>query len=251
MTTVRTNGALVLTLDNPPTKNALTRTMFAELATALRDVREARCVVLRGAGGTFCTGADLSDSTAMGGTDPVASMAELSGVASALDAVRVPTIALVEGLCVGAGMSIAAGCDLVLAARSARFSMIFAKRGLAVDLGGSTFLQRRVGYARALELCLTAELIDADRALALGVCSEVVDDEGFEERAAALVATVAEGPTLALAATKALLRLGAEADLATVLAAEGRAQAAMLQSADLREALRAFAEKRPATFTGS
>ena len=244
------DGIRTITIVAPQAKNALTRAMFAQLTEALHSAGAARAVVLTGADGNFCTGADLADPDGAGTGDPLTYMDELSNAARALEAIEVPTIALVEGLCVGAGMSLAMGCDLVVASSSARFCMIFARRGLSIDLGGSTFLVRRVGVAKARELCLRATMVPADEALRIGLCTTVVDDAVFHHEAGQIVREMGHGPTLAFTAIKELTARAAFEDFEAVVHAECVAQIRGFGSHDVAEAISAFFEKRTPNFEG-
>jgi enoyl-CoA hydratase/carnithine racemase len=177
-------------------------------------------------------------------------MRRLTDVALLLHELPVSTIAKVTGVAVGAGWNLALGCDLVVATPESRFSQIFAKRGLSVDLGGSWLLPKLVGLQQAKWLALLAETIDAEEAQALNLVTWVVSDEEIDAFVADVAARLVAGPAIALAQTKALLNEGADRTLRDALANEARAQAVNFATADAAEAYAAFAEKREPTFTG-
>ncbi len=167
------DGVRTLTLNRPERKNALDARLWVELADALRALkrdRDVRTLVLTGAGGAFCSGADIGT-----GEDvhPRYKLDRLTDVALALHELAVPTIAKVTGIAVGAGWNLALGCDLVVATPESRFCQIFAKRGLSVDLGGSWLLPKLVGLQQAKRLVLLADMIGADEAHALGLVTWV------------------------------------------------------------------------------
>jgi 2-(1,2-epoxy-1,2-dihydrophenyl)acetyl-CoA isomerase len=252
----RHEGVVQVTMNRPAKKNAANGVMFEELLETFRAIEsnpEDRCLVLTGAEGNFCTGADLSDprGATMDMSIPgIVRMRRLNEIALALHQISIPAIAKVDGLAVGAGMSLALGCDLVVASTKARFSMIFARRGLSPDLGATWLLPRQVGMARAKELTLLAELIDADRGLAMGFVNRVVDAGELDRTVGDLATELASGPTIALGLAKTLLNESFATSLSQALEDEGRAQSINFETHDTREAIMAFLEKRTPKFTG-
>ncbi len=252
----RDAGVLSVTLNRPERKNAANGTMFRELLAVLDDAapdRAVRCLVLTGAGGAFCSGADLSDPTDVAGRpgDPyLLQMRALADVALRLHRFPKPTIAKVGGVAAGAGMSMAIGCDLVVASASARFSQIFAKRGLSVDFGASWLLPRLIGLHRAKELAFFAEILSAEEAASFGLVNRVVPDAELDGLVDDWARRLAEGPTLALSLTKTLLNNSMAVSMDQALEDEARAQATNFATRDTREALTAFVERRPPTFEG-
>jgi enoyl-CoA hydratase/carnithine racemase len=244
------DGVRTLTLNRPHKKNAINAQLWLALADAFRAAgsdRGVRALVVAGAAGDFCSGADISASDE---THPTYKMRYLTDVALLLHELPVPSIAKVTGVAVGAGWNLALGCDFVVATPESKLSQIFAKRGLSVDLGGSWLLPRLVGLQRAKRLALLAETIDAEQALALGLVTWVVSAAEIDEFVADLGARLVAGPSIALAQTKALLNEGADRTLKDALANEARAQAVNFKTADSLEAYAAFAQKRSPTFTG-
>lgn len=244
-------GVRTLTLNRPERKNALDPALWVDLADALRAVRRdpsVRALVLTGAGGAFCSGADIATPEPI---HPRYKLDRLTDVALALHELAVPTIAKVTGIAVGAGWNLALGCDLVVATPEARFSQIFARRGLSVDLGGSWLLPKLVGLQQAKRLVLLAETIDAAEAHALGLVTWVRAADEVDAFVADLAGRLAAGPPFALAQSKALLNDGADATLRQALANEARAQPGNFATTDSPEAYAAFAARRDPTFSGS
>jgi 2-(1,2-epoxy-1,2-dihydrophenyl)acetyl-CoA isomerase len=246
-----TNGVRTLTLNRPRRKNAINPELWAGLRDALMAAGNDRgvgAVVLTGAGDAFCAGADVSG----GVTDehPMVKMRPLTDVALLLHELPIPTIAKVTGVAVGAGWNLALGCDLVVATPAARFSQIFARRGLSVDCGGSWLLPRLVGLQQAKRLALLAEMIDAEEARSLNLVTWVVPAGEIDAFVADLGARLVAGPSVALAQTKALLHEGVDRTMRDALANEARAQAVNFAGADVPEAYAAFTEKRAPLFTG-
>lgn len=244
------NGVRTLTLNRPERRNAISPSLWRALADALRaaaDDPDVRAVVVTGAGGAFCSGADLVTTA---DDHPVRKMRALTDVALLLHELPVPTIAKVTGVAVGAGWNLALGCDLVVATPESRFSQIFAKRGLSPDLGGSWLLPRLVGLQQAKRLVLLAETLDAEQARELDLVTWVVPGEKIDGFVADLGARLAAGPAVALGQAKALLNQGAALTLRDALANEARAQPVNFATADAPEAYAAFAEKREPLFTG-
>jgi len=247
-------GVLTITFNRPERKNAVTAEMWDALPGLFADAesnRDVRVVVVTGAGDAFCAGADL------GPTDPdrerqhvLTNMRVTHAGAQALFDFTKPTIAKINGVAVGAGLNLALGCDLTYAADTARFSEIFAKRGLSLDWGGSYLLPRLVGLHKAKELALLADIISADEAAAMGLINKVVAADELDALVADVAARLVAGPPLALSMAKRLLNNGASSSMPQALEAEGLAQSVNFGSQDTREAIRAFQEKRTPEFRG-
>jgi enoyl-CoA hydratase/carnithine racemase len=250
----RASGVVTVTLNRPAKKNAANGQMWNELLETFRDISSSgkdRVVVLTGAGGEFCAGADLSGGSAGDPGQPqLAVMRHVGDVALSLHRIPVPTIAKVRGVAVGAGCNMALGCDLVVASDNARFSEIFARRGLSIDFGGSWLLPRTVGMHRAKELALFADIIDASEAARIGLVNRVVPDAELDEFVEAWAARLAAGPPIALAMTKRMLNNSVQVTLEQALDDEGVAQSLNVTTADTMEALAAFVEKREPRFEG-
>ncbi len=246
----REGPVLTLTLNRPERRNACNPELWRALRQALRDLeddRSVRVVVLAGAGGAFCAGADLEDREA--DQHPLIRMRVVNEIVERLHGLPVPTVAKVEGVAVGAGWNLALACDLVVATPQARFSQIFARRGLSLDAGGSWLLPRLVGLQQAKRLALLAEMIGADEAHQLGLVTYVRDATEIEAFVGDLTARLAAGPPIALAQSKALLDEGTTRSLPEALAAEARAQSINFAT-DAGEAFQAFLDKTEPEFTG-
>ena len=204
-------------------------------------------MVITGAGGAFCAGADLS---AKREGHPLDRMRSINEIALLLHELPKPTVARVDGVAVGAGWNLALGCDLVVATPTSRFSQIFAKRGLSLDFGGSWLLPRLVGMQQAKRLALLAEMIDATEAERLGLVTWVKPAEEIDAFVADLTTRLASVAPVAAAQSKALLHENADRTLREALASEARAQAVNFATADAPEAFAAFTEKREPDFTG-
>jgi enoyl-CoA hydratase/carnithine racemase len=244
------DGVRTLTLNRPRRKNAINRDLWIALAQALTAAGRdggVRAVVLTGAAGAFCSGADISIPD---DSHPVHKLQRLTDVALALHELSVPTIAKVDGVAVGAGWNLALGCDLVVATPESTFSQIFSKRGLSVDLGGSWLLPKIVGLQQAKRLVLLAETIGATEAHALGLVTWVVDAGEIDAFVTDVAQRLAAGPRIAMAHSKALLNEGADRTMRDALANEARAQAGNFATEDSAEAYAAFAAKRDPSFTG-
>ena len=262
----RAGGVVTVTLSNPGKKNALPGSAWPDLEATFREVAASpddRCVVLTGAGDDFCSGADVSGGTAGPAPQPgtegedgdpdaggLAFMRGVGRAVEALHAVPQPLVARIAGVCVGAGMNLALACDIVVAADDARFSEIFARRGLSIDGGGSWVLPRLVGLQKAKELALLAEIIPAERAERLGLVNRVVPRAELDATVADIVGRLAAGPPVALRATKRLIEQGAASTLAEAVEGEARAQVANFGTRDTAEAMLAWVEKRPPVFEG-
>jgi 2-(1,2-epoxy-1,2-dihydrophenyl)acetyl-CoA isomerase len=249
----RDGGIATITLRRPHRKNAMSAAMFRELRAAFREVSadpEVRVLVVTGAEGEFCSGADLAEDDEDGRGHPLQWMRQVGECAAALHHVPQPVIAKVRGVAAGAGLNLALGCDLVVAADTARFSEIFARRGLSVDFGGSWLLPRRIGLHKAKELVLLADIISAAEAEAIGLVNRVVPEHELDAFVDDWARRLAAGPPLALGSSKRLLDASAAMSMDQALEAEALAQATNLASADVAEAFLAFREKRDATFQG-
>ena len=248
----RQEGVVTVTLNRPEKKNAINAVMWDELASVLREIHASaddRALVLTGAGPTFSSGADLSPA---GGphVHPLFQMDRVQSVVLALHELHKPTVACVDGDAIVAGWNLALACDVVVATTRSRFSAIFVRRGLSVDLGGSWLLPRLIGLHRAKLLCLTGEFITAADAATLGLVTNLVEPIELEERVGDLARRLASGPPVAQALIKRLLNESSNRNLAEALSAESAAQAVAMSTRDVREGLAAFIEKREPSFIG-
>ena len=247
-------GVAVLTLSRPERRNALSAEMIGALARLLAAVEiddAIGCVVLTGAGGAFCSGADLTqDAPSATPPHPWYNMRHVGDVAMALHRLPQPTIAKVGGVAAGAGCNLALGCDLIVASSEARFSEIFARRGLSVDFGGSWLLPRLVGLHRAKELAFFADIISADEAEAMGLVNRVVPAAELDAFVDGWATRLAAGPPIALAQTKRILNNSLEVSMEQALEDEGWAQSVNFSTSATPEAMAAFVEKRQPRFRG-
>jgi 2-(1,2-epoxy-1,2-dihydrophenyl)acetyl-CoA isomerase len=248
----RKDGVVQVTMNRPEKKNAISYTMFRELLETFEAVNERpddRVLVLTGQGGNFSSGADLT-----AGDTPdwhqLDKMQFYGSVGLALHQVSKPTIAKIRGVAVGAGLNLGLGCDLIVASDDARFSEIFARRGLSLDVGGSWLLPRLIGLHRAKELALFADIVPADEAERMGLVNRVVPDAELDGFVDDWARRLAAGPPLALAQSKRMLNNAFAYGLAEALDAEGMAQSVNVATDDTREAMAAFLEKRPPRFEG-
>jgi enoyl-CoA hydratase/carnithine racemase len=246
------SGIVTVTLHRPEKKNAIDATMWDELMAVFREVGESasdRVLVLTGSAGAFCAGADLTPRQGES-RHQLDLMHHFGWVGLALHEIPKPTIAKVNGVAVGAGLNLALGCDLVVAGESARFSEIFVKRGLAIDLGGSWLLPRLVGLHKAKELALLGDMLDAKEAERIGIVNRVVPDAQLDAFVADWAGRLAAGPPLALQMTKRMITMGASLSLSEALHQEAMAQSVTGASEDTAEAMRAFFQKREPVFKG-
>ncbi len=239
-----------LTLNNPRRKNAMSHPAWLLLRDSLAAVAagDARVLVVTGAAGDFCAGADLS--VEREARPPMARMAEVNQACLALHRLPIPTIARVDGVAVGAGMNLALGCDFVVASTRARFSEIFVKRGLSVDFGGSWLLPRLIGLHRAKELVLLGDMLGAEEAHRWGLVREVVEPVGLDAAVDALAARLLAGPPIAMRQSKRMLNDSFEAGLERALEDEARSQEINFATDDVVEAGHAFRDKRAPVFRG-
>jgi 2-(1,2-epoxy-1,2-dihydrophenyl)acetyl-CoA isomerase len=226
--------------------------MRAELTQALNDAAQtARCIVLTGAGRGFCSGQDLLDAGDPATLDLERTLnEEYVPLLQAIYDCPVPTIAAVNGVAAGAGANLALACDVVLAAESASFVQAFTRIGLMPDAGGTFWLPRQIGFARAMGAMLFAEAVPARTAADWGMIWEAVPDDGFDAHWRARARQLAAGPTVAYRQIKRALRDGAMLDLDAQLRAEAAGQALCGASGDFREGVAAFLAKRPPGFSG-
>lgn len=247
------DGIARITLNRPDRLNSFTRAMHAELRDALADLGDARVVVLTGAGRGFCAGQDLNDrAVAPGEAVDLGETVEESWnpLIRTIAALPQPVIARVNGVAAGAGANIALACDLVIAAKSAKFIQSFSALGLIPDSGGSWHLPRLVGQARALGLALTGEALPAEKAAEWGLIWKAVDDEALDAEVDALAAKLASLPPLGLAAIKNIVRTSWSRNLDEELDLQRDEMRGLGFTEDYREGVAAFLEKRPAKFTG-
>ena len=251
----RLGRVLELTMDNPAQRNALTPDTSQTLTRLLRlahDDAGIGAIVLRGEGEHFCAGGNLKTLSEMRASQPpqaiVARINHVNELARALRGIAKPVIAAVEGHAAGAGFSIALGCDLVVAADNAYFASAYRNSGLTPDGGGSWALPRLVGTRRAMEIMLLAERFDARQALAWGLVNRVVPAAELDAAVAAVVASLCEGPRLAIRNAKRLVRESLARTLSEQLDAEATSFGACAATADFAEGIGAFLEKRPARF---
>ncbi|QRG05679.1 2-(1,2-epoxy-1,2-dihydrophenyl)acetyl-CoA isomerase [Xanthobacter dioxanivorans] len=250
----RHDGWRELTLNRPDRLNAFNADLHRALAAALDAAADDACraVLLTGAGRGFCAGQDLGDRANMEGPPDLGAAIEAfyNPLVRRLRALRKPVVCAVNGVAAGAGANIALACDIVLAARSARFIQAFAKIGLVPDSGGTFFLPRLVGDARARALALLGTPVEAETAERWGLIWKAVDDAMLMEEARALAAHLATQPTQGLALMKAALNASPGNTLDAQLDLERDLQREAGRTADYREGVRAFMEKRPARFIG-
>lgn len=247
------DGIRTLTLDRPDRMNAIPPEGWHQLHTSVSDFEasDQRVLVITGAGENFCAGADLITDRVSGGvTDHHQRMHEVGAVAAALIRSTKPTIAAVDGVAIGAGMNLALACDVVICTDQARFSEIFAKRGLTVDFGGTWLLPRIVGLQRAKELALSGRIVTAPEAARLGLCIEVVDRDALMEAVRRQAAGFLEGAPMAQLFIKQGLNRSFEMSLEEALNFEAQSQAICLSSRDAAEGVEAFREKRTPTWHG-
>jgi enoyl-CoA hydratase/carnithine racemase len=247
----REGHVVTVTLNRPERKNAINTDMWRELLATFEDIEQRpddRVMVLTGAGGAFCSGADLGSFSPKEGR--LHWMRMVGAVATSLHRLSKPTIAKVSGVAAGAGCNMALGCDLIVASDEARFSEIFARRGLSIDFGGSWLLPRLVGLHKAKELALLADIISAKEAAEIGIVNRVVaagDLDGFVDDWATRLAA---GPPIALSMTKSMLNDSFSASFDRAVEDEARTQTVNLGTDDVAEAMAAFSERREPRFQG-
>lgn len=251
------DGIRTITMNRPDVLNALNATMLDELDEAFTEAAAdaaVRCIVLRGAGRAFGSGQDLHDFTQLySSPEPIdvgPGLSRYHRILSAMRAAPQPIIAAVQGVAAGASCNLALACDLRVATEDARFVQAFARIGLVPDAGGAYLLPRLVGLGKALELALLADEVGGVEAARIGLVNQCVPAATFEQTVAALAKRLAQGPTTTYARIKELLYRSAEVDLATSLQMEIGAQNIAINTADHREGVMAFLQKRPPQYQG-
>jgi len=247
-----------ITLNKPDIRNALDREIADGIVDALDELEDEpiRCIVFEGEGNAFSTGGDIEAMVeAIQGDEPTDRLVrELERTTNAamtrvLNA-KTPTVAKVDGAAVGAGANLALACDLQLASEHAKMGFVFRQVGLSIDAGTSYLLPRVVGTNVAKELIYTGEIVDADRALELGLVNHVYEEGEYEQRAAELIERIATGPTVALRHGKRLVDTGFEKSFEQALRDEVTAQGIVLETDDHEEGVEAFFEDRDPEFDG-
>ena len=251
------NGAAVLTLNRPDRLNSFTAEMHEEMQAALTEIERngsIRALLLTGAGRGFCAGQDLGDRAVAPGGEAVDLGQSCENywnpMVRRLAEMRIPVVCAVNGVAAGAGANVALACDIVMAAKSAKFIQSFANIGLIPDSGGSWVLPRLIGQARALAITLTGEPVLAEKAESWGMIYKAVEDEVLMEEAQKLVARLAKGPTRGLAETKKRIRESSLNTLQEELDHERDAMRELGYSKDYAEGVAAFMEKRKPIFSG-
>ena len=247
------NGVVTLTLNRPERKNAMNAAMFNELLARVprgRRVHDRPRARHHRARATRSARARTSPTAASDTRHALQRLHWVADIALALHRIPKPVIAKVNGVAVGAGMNLALGCDLIVASEQARFSEIFARRGLTIDFGGSWLLPRLVGMHRAKELALFADIISAKEAAEMGLVNRVVPAGELDAFVADWAKRLAAGPPIALGMTKRLLSNSFSMTMDEALEAEGMAQSVNSGTEDTAEAIRAFLEKREPKFKG-
>ncbi|MCH8802117.1 MAG: enoyl-CoA hydratase/isomerase family protein [Chloroflexi bacterium] len=255
------DGVGIITLNRPESRNALTLDMVAEMGEAIEACKrpDVRAVLLTGAGGGFCSGADLKfvvETLEKSGPEGLQEyIRKLAGdlhskVVLELRRLEKPVVAGINGVAAGGGFSLTLACDMRVAAKSARFLMAYANIGAPADGGSTYLLPRLVGASRAMELYLASQPTSAQAALEMGLVTQVVEDDALHRHAMETAVRLAQGPTLAYARVKALFDSSWENGLSTQLDAETEAFADICLTADFQEGIKAFTERRQARFQG-
>ena len=253
-------GVAVLTMNRPDAMNALSGDMLDRMLEALPRLaadEAVGCIVLRGAGErAFCAGGDVKGMAAGGRMAGAAFETKVSDLRRRMETSRLlhdmtkPTIAMVNGVAAGAGLSLALACDVRIAAKSARMTTAFIKVGFSGDFGGHYFLQRIVGTARARELYFSSDILNAEQIERLGLATRIVEDAKLEAETMALAHKIAAGPRLAFYHMKRNMKVAEDGTLAEALDSEANWQIRTGETEDHKEAAKAFVEKRAPVFKG-
>ena len=253
---VEDRGAVrLVTIHRPDALNALNEIVIAELSRVFHQVQEdapakVRAVVLTGAGKAFVAGADIKAMAEMGEADARAFASAGHAVGEMIAALPVPVLAAVNGFALGGGCELALACDFIYASSKAKFGQPEVNLGVIPGFGGTQRLARRVGVARCMELCLTGEMIRADEALRIGLANKVFEPEELVEAALKVGETIASKGPLAVAKAKQVIHRGADEPLPAANALEVEAFAALFETADQKEGMKAFMDKRNPAFKG-
>src|SRR3954453_20455505 len=251
------SGLLTITMNRPDRRNALNPDMTRGLVEAARraaEDHEVRAVLIKGAGGTFCVGGDVKSMAE--GRAPMTFEAKKANLRRAMEVSRIlhempkPVEAQIDGAAAGAGLSIALSCDLRVAGESAKITTAFAKVGLSGDFGGPYFLTQMLGSAKARELYLMSPVLTAQEALHLGIVNRVVPDAEVEAEAHELAMSLAQGPTVTLGYIKTNINNAERLSLEACFDAEAMHHSRSGDTADHKEAAKAFVEKRKPAFVG-
>lgn len=250
-------GVLTITMNRPEVLNAFNDVLLDGLGEALEEAagdESVRCIVLTGAGRAFGAGQDLRGfAVAHSSGEPLKVSVHLQKYHRVVLAIRTmpkPVVAAVQGVAAGASCNVALSCDMRIVADNARFIEAFARIGLVPDAGGGFFLPRLVGFSKALELSMLADEVSGFEAERIGLANKCVPLAEFEAATKALAHRLAKGPTRAYALIKELMNKSVQSDLETTLRIEGELQDIAIQTADHREGVSAFLQKRPSEFTG-
>ena len=255
------DGVGIITLNRPESRNSLTLEMVAEIGEAIEACRkpDVRAVLLTGAGGGFCSGADLKFLVeTLDNDEPEKLQTYIKTLADDLHhkvvlelrKLEKPVVAGINGVAAGAGFSLTLGCDIRVAAQGARFLMAYANIGAPADGGSTYLLPRLVGAGRAMELYLASQPLSAQGALEIGLVTQVVEDDALHRHAMETATRLAQGPTTAYGRVKALFDASWDNDIATQLDAETAAFVDICLTEDFQEGIKAFTERRQARFQG-
>lgn len=261
----RKDGLVTVTFNRPDKKNAINAENWQALDAVLQEMTNNphdRALLITGAGGNFSAGADLSGGLSSGNSNKSSltgrerqlvlwEMRTIGETVNRLHRLPKPTMAAVDGVCIGVGLGIALACDLIVASDRARFCQIFVKRGLALDGGTSWSLPRQIGLRRAKQMALFGDMVDATTALEWGLVNEVVPAEELMDLAGSWANRLATGPTTALSLSKRLLDGSESLTFEQAVEEEARAQHIAFTTADMAEGMMAFAERRDPRFKGS
>ncbi len=248
------SGVLTLTLNRPTLFNSFNKELAIALQTALKDASlndEVRAIVITGEGKAFCAGQDLSEAMALDGPSLQSIVRDhYNPIIELIRTIEKPIIAAVNGVAAGAGANIALACDITFAKESANFIQAFSKIGLIPDSGGTFFLPRIIGMQKATALMMTGDKVSAKQAEAMNLIYKAVADDSFEEEVSVFAIQLAKMPTKGLGLTKKALNASFTNDLSAQLALEEELQTKAGKTADFKEGVTAFLEKRAPIFNG-
>jgi 2-(1,2-epoxy-1,2-dihydrophenyl)acetyl-CoA isomerase len=254
----REGSVEVVTLNRPESKNSFSFAVIKELGDHFQRLTlddEVRAVIITGAGKGFCTGADLNSPDNRSDIGTPAGMRLTTQwygrVIESIMNLEKPVIGAINGVAAGAGCNLALACDILIASEAARFIQVFVRRGLIADMGGTFFLPRLIGLARAKELMFSADEVDAKKAHQLGFVNKVVPPDELMPAAMELAQKMAQGPTKAIGMLKHMLNRSFESDLAGALEKEADMQGIAVSTNDVKEGVMSFFEKRPPDFKGN